>query len=128
MPISKIDENMKRAQVTEVVFLVCIWYVNYWCNINDYNDGNSDENNGDDGAEGARCSDNSEVLVEEGYLHSLRVTSFIHQYHHPHTFIIINSFTIIIIVIILSDTTEPELTEMSIDEIFNGIPGTDYQV
>ena len=23
---------------------------------------------------------------------------------------------------------EPEMTEMSIDEIFNGIPGSDYQV
>ena len=27
-----------------------------------------------------------------------------------------------------SDTTEPELTEMSVDEILNGIPGSNYQV
>ena len=52
----------------------------------DDDDGDSDD---DDGAAGARCSDNSEVLVEEGYLHSLRVTSFIHkirihQYHQYH--------------------------------------------
>ena len=26
------------------------------------------------------------------------------------------------------DTSEPELTEMSIDEILNGIPGSEYQV
>ena len=26
------------------------------------------------------------------------------------------------------DTTQPEVTEMSIDEILNGIPGSDYQV
>ena len=30
--------------------------------------------------------------------------------------------------IIFSDTTEPELTEMSVDEILNGIPGSNYQV
>ena len=28
----------------------------------------------------------------------------------------------------ISDTTEPELTEMSVDEILNGIPGSNYQV
>ena len=26
------------------------------------------------------------------------------------------------------DTSEPDLVEMSIDEIINGIPGTDYEV
>ena len=29
---------------------------------------------------------------------------------------------------VCEDTTEPEVTEMSIDEILNGIPGSDYQV
>ena len=58
------------------------------------NDDDSDENDDDHGAAGARCSDNSEVLVEEGYLHSLRVTSFIHkirlhQYHQYHQLSII---------------------------------------
>merc|ERR1719402_1127849 len=28
---------------------------------------------------------------------------------------------------VCEDTTEPEVTEMSVDEILNGIPGTDYQ-
>merc|ERR1719384_2008747 len=28
---------------------------------------------------------------------------------------------------VCEDTSEPEITEMSIDEIFNGIPGSDYQ-
>ena len=29
---------------------------------------------------------------------------------------------------VCEDTSEPELTEMSIDEILNGIPGSEYQV
>ena len=29
---------------------------------------------------------------------------------------------------VCEDTVQPEVTEMSIDEILNGIPGSDYQV
>jgi len=60
MPISKIDENMKRAQVRDAVLTEKFWW-------------------------------RKDIFTA------------------------------------CSDTTQPELTEMSIDEILNGIPGTDYQ-
>lgn len=60
MPISKIDENMKRAQVRDAVLTEKFWW-------------------------------RKDIFTA------------------------------------CSDTTQPELTEMSIDEILNGVPGTDYQ-
>jgi len=60
MPISKIDENMKRAQVRDAVLTEKFWW-------------------------------RKDIFTA------------------------------------CNDTTQPELTEMSIDEILNGIPGTDYQ-
>ena len=65
-----------------------------------------------DHEKGAGCSDHTKVLVEKGYLHCLQVRDAF------------SSMT----KIIFSDTTEPELTEMSVDEILNGIPGSNYQV
>jgi len=60
MPISKIDENMKRAQVRDAVITQKFWW-------------------------------RKDIFTA------------------------------------CSDTTEPELTEMSVDEILNGIPGSNYQ-
>ena len=78
---------------------------------------------------GAGRSDNREVLVEEGHLYCLQVTLiFIHTPSTIIAIVIINIMTIMIMIMMNSDTTEPELTEMSVDEILNGIPGSDYQV
>ena len=84
MPISKVDENMKRAQKRDAVRTQRFWWRKDIF---------------------TPCSDDKVKKLPLSF-RSVKTLSITH-YNVPQ---------------------EPEMTEMSIDEIFNGIPGSDYQV
>ena len=88
MPISKIDENMKRAQERDAVINQRFWWRK-------------------DIFTACRCPPIPQTLLP--FLHFFSVFHF-----SPCS--------------ASDDTREPVLEEMSVDEILNGIPGSDYQV